>query len=95
MTRKITREAVNAFNRGVRFKQSNTEIKIVDGHPAMYLFGNKIAWKNQQHLCFTMCGWNSVTTRERLSYLVGNISTKNGNVYWQGQEISPYNIYTI
>lgn len=36
----------------------------------MYLHGNKIAWKDGNgNLYFSMCGWATPTTRERLNGL--------------------------
>lgn len=95
MSRIITRNAVYAFESKRRFKKSNTEVRLVNGQPEMYLFGNKVAWMQNGRIHFTLCGWNTVTTRERLSALVGKITTKRGVPYWNGQEISSCGVYAL
>lgn len=64
--RKITREAVDAFIEGRRYKKSNMEV----WDNCMYLHDNKIAWfdRNKQ-LWISNCGWWSHTTKERLNAL--------------------------
>lgn len=73
--RKVSKEIAKAFieNRKRSIGNSWTEIG------AIYLHDNKIAWwedshpdhyKNKHiHLCFSMCGWGTPTTRERLNTL--------------------------
>lgn len=70
MVKKISEEASKAFYSRKRYKKSNTEVKIVNGLPELYLFGNKIAWiKHNREIWFSLCGWNTVTTRDRLQAL--------------------------
>ena len=68
MTRVITRKAVSAFLAGKKFTGKNTE---TDGK-CLYLFGNKIAWHtpdNPPGVRFSLCGYNTDTTIERINYL--------------------------
>jgi len=100
--RQITIDATNAFNNNRQFKHSNTEVRIVDGYNGaeadetqieLRLHGNLIAWKNNAGMFISTCGWQSVTTKERLNGLP-NVSIYqinfqwflNGEV-WNGQEI--------
>lgn len=101
--RRITFNALLAFEHRTRFKQSNTEVKIVDGLPELWLFNHKIAWINKNHrLCWTMAGYNTVTTRDRLNAILpqGRIWQCNFIPYYFGPgmekeiEIDPYEVYS-
>ena len=61
----------------------------------MYLFGNRIAWIYEGKLYFTMCGWNTSTTRERLNGLGIKISQKNFEPYWNGKKINDHEVYEM
>ena len=79
--RKITKEAVYAFNRGFHFKKSNTEVT----QGAFYLHGNKIAKKVNGGVLVSDGGWQSNTTKERLNGILSNygllVIQKNWNWY--------------
>lgn len=74
MTRKVTHEIVDAFLKGKSKKIKSTR---TDGK-GLYLHGHKIAWVCDEpnpktglmDIAFSMCGWGSVTTRERLNGLL-------------------------
>jgi hypothetical protein len=91
--RKITEQACRAFQNGKNFKLQNTQV-INDGVTvSMYLHGHKIACRelstNNMQIC--LCGYNTVTTRERLNGLSGvNLRSKNFTPYLNGAEISCY-----
>lgn len=89
--RQITEIMANAFWNGETKKLANTEVK----NKEMYLHGNKIAWVENNKLYFTLCGWNTVTTRERLNGLEVGISQKNFKPYWNGEEINDHKIYEM
>lgn len=88
--RKISEQAAKAFYEGRPFKKDNTEVYITqEGTVAMKLFGNVIAWTRKerrtgitQALCFSFCGWNTVTTRDRLNALGVRVRTERGNIRW-------------
>ena len=89
--RKITEEGVEAFNTGVEYRNSNTSVQFIgDGKEiAMYLFGNRIAWRklNSDVVWITNCGWKSNTTKERLNGLDGvKINQSKGVWYLNGTE---------
>lgn len=89
--RKITALAVDAFENGKRFHQGNMMVR----GDEMYLFRNRIAWRNERGvLSVSLCGWDTVTTRERLNGLQGvavykrkGITHLNG-IPWDGSEIA-------
>lgn len=89
--RKITRQACQAFENGENFKASNTTVTIDENGKYMHLWGHCIARQlngNTNSLEINLCGYNTVTTRERLNGLWGvNIHNKNFTPYLNGNEI--------
>jgi hypothetical protein len=68
--RQIDVLAKTAFCEGRKFKLSNTEVRLVDGRPHMYLHNNCIAKRDENgDLLINHCGWESNTTRSRLNAL--------------------------
>lgn len=73
--RKITQEAANAFRSKKSFRKTNTQV-ISDaqvGSSMLYLHGNLIATHYKGKLEFTLAGWPTRTTIERLKGLGINI----------------------
>lgn len=67
--RKETSKIMNAFYRGVPAKAARTH---TDGQ-TVWLHNNRIAWRNEHgDICFTLAGWATTTTRERIN---GMLST--------------------
>ena len=96
--RKITELAHRAFMRRERFKRGNTEVRIVNGLPQMYLHNNRIAEMNYDgEIIIATCGWQSRTTSERLNAFVDIHINKgsfivNEKFKWDGY---PLNIHRI
>jgi len=88
--RKITEEAVNAFNNSLPFKKSNTEVEVLPNVTIMRLHGNSIAFRYNNHdqtLSVTNCGWQTNTTKERLNAINGvNIRQKSGQWFLNGKK---------
>ncbi len=88
--KKITREAVNAFNNSVKFKKRNMEVEVLPNVTIMKLHGNSIAYRYndaERTLSITNCGWQSNTTKERLNAIEGvHIYQKNYVWYLNGNE---------
>lgn len=81
--RKITKEACKAFYDCKRYKKSNTEVKLnSEGFPSLWLFGEMIAWISVGHIIFSMRGYNTVTTKERLRGLGIDIRSNRGRLRW-------------
>lgn len=92
MSRKITEQACAAFETGRKYCQSNTKVT----EDAMLLWGHKIAFRENGKLFVSLCGWNSVTTRERLNGLTGvSVCSRNYTPYINGVEVSSNAIYEI
>ena len=73
--RKVTQETAEAFLYGERKQIGNTK---TDGQ-GLYLHNNKIAWYNSDgDIQINMCGWGSVTTRERLNGLLNLMGSDLG-----------------
>ena len=80
--RKVSKEIAEAFTENVNKIMGNTRIRPISEwsskkQQGVFLHDNKIAWfennhpsenlSNNIHLCFSMCGWDTPTTRERLN----------------------------
>ena len=100
--RKITKEACRAFHENRPYKKDNTEVTVIQDFNGnivganMYLFGNRIATKENNHILINFQGYNTVTTRERLNGL-SNVSftSKRNKLYMDGVEISSYQWHVI
>lgn len=87
--RKITADAVDAFNNEMNFKRANTEVEhdTRTGTTYLKLHGNTIARKRAGRLMVTNCGWFTNTTKERLNGLPNvSIHQKNHVWYLNGKE---------
>jgi hypothetical protein len=91
--RKITEEAIDRFLDCRVFKKSNTEVsieyKLGEWVSILKLFGNTIAELNHNTriLKITTAGYNTTTTRERLSGLPGvSVRSKQGQAYLNEEE---------
>ena len=86
--RKITQDAIHAFNNNRNFSRGNTVVRhfVGAGHTHMYLHGNLIATKDENGTVVIMTmGWDTDTTKERLNGLDGvNIVQRNFTWYLNG-----------
>lgn len=86
MARKITNEAIAAFNQNRPFCKSNTCVMVESGTTFLMLFGSDIAIKENGVLKITNAGWQTKTTMERLNALPGvRIQQKKGVWYLNGE----------
>lgn len=81
--------ATNAFYSAKNFTLANTAVRDYDTYVGLYLWGNRIASyeKTDRRVWFSLCGYNTATTRERLRALGIDIRTRNGSAYYNGAEI--------
>lgn len=85
--KKITSQIVGAFNRSECAKKDNTQST---GH-ALYLWGHRIAYKENGVLYVSTCGWDTKTTRERLNGIEGvSVQRKRGKLFLNGREWDGY-----
>ena len=94
--RKVSKEIAEAFMKNENKRMGNTIIHPVSewmtkNERGVFLHDNKIAWfennhpskntlSNNIHLCFSMCGWDTPTTRERLNAIFSYVF-KSDSVY--------------
>lgn len=92
MARKITEQAINNFLHGHAFNLQNTSVQRDETTTRLLLWGNCIAYyfNTEREIYFSLCGYNTATTRERLRGLGLNIRTKKGVIYWGKHEIDAY-----
>lgn len=88
--REITKQATQAFLNRVNFHLSNTAVKYneIENTSYLYLFDNLIARLKHttKELLITTCGWNSVTTRERLNGLPKvSVTQRKGQLFLNGE----------
>ena len=90
--RKITEESIDAFYANKRFKKKNMEVYVGEFSTQLILHGHTIAILNNNGMLeITTCGYNTNTTRDRLSALKGvTVRTKLGQLYlnnvkWDGK----------
>ena len=67
--RKITEQAVQAFNNNQSFNNSNTSVEVNCEGTFLMLFGNTIAGNDSEGFWISLAGYNTKTTKERLNGL--------------------------
>ena len=96
--RKIEETMCAAVKARMNYKSGNTEVVISDGgsKAAVYLHGNKIYMESSEGWAwFSLCGWNTSTTRSRLNALGVHVYQRNWMPYYNGEEISSKEVYKI
>ena len=91
--RKITQEAVAAFEAGNNFRKGNTEVENVDGEVRLRLHGHTIAKSNAQGLFVSNAGWTTNTTKERLNGIHGVSIHQSDFIWYLNGEEMPSNEY--
>lgn len=88
--RKISEEAYEAFTNRKRFKKGNTKVVAALDVCSMYLFGHEIVREDFEGLKIRSAGFNTRTTRDRLSAFTNVRSIKgqlviNNKFPWNGE----------
>ena len=95
--RQITKDSIRAFTIKQAFKRGNTQVKIQDFDDyliielrlhnnviAMYKMGRFVPDDGRVEI--STCGWNTVTTRERLNGLPGvHVAQRNFELFLNGE----------
>ena len=85
--RKITQQAVRAFNANESFSKDNTKVTADHSSTKMFLFGNCIAIKDQEGTRVSHAGWVTRTTFERLNGLDRvRVCIRKGQAYLNGEQ---------
>jgi hypothetical protein len=78
----ISKESAAALLSGREYKKQNTQVSNEYGQNTLRLWGNRIAWLSESGILgFSLCGWDSRTTCERLRALGLPIWHKRGGLY--------------
>jgi len=96
--RKITEQAGEAFNTSKAFRKDNTAVELRDDIGVeLRLHGNLIAYKQQStgDVSFTLAGWNTPTTRERLKAVGVQVNSIKGVPHYNGVAIDANAWYDI
>jgi hypothetical protein len=75
--REITKDSVNAFFKGSKLNKGNMSVNtdmFFETDRLMRLHGNAIAWIKGSYLTISDCGWETVTTKERLNGILDHLS---------------------
>ena len=67
-----------------KFRKQNMEVKVLPNVTILLLYGNEIAYRYNdvdRTLSITDCGWQSVTTKERLNG-IPNVQIQQRNFEW-------------
>ena len=88
--RKITREAHEAFINRRRLTKGNTKVVAALDVCSLYLFGHEIVREDDEGLKIRTAGFNTRTTRDRLSAFINVRSIKgqlviNNKFPWNGE----------
>lgn len=78
--RQITKDAATALKKGIAFKRANTEVVDYGAYQVLKLHGHTIAVRDGHELRLNMCGWETVTTRERLNGIL-EVFEVNARIY--------------
>ena len=88
----ISTKAASAFYNNQKFSLSNTYVN----NNQMFLHNNKILWKDESGaICFSLCGWDTLTTCARLRAAGLKINHKRGTLYYDDIAISDCESYRI
>ena len=88
----ISTKAASAFYNNQKFSLSNTYVN----NNQMFLHNNKILWKDESGaICFSLCGWDTLTTCARLRAAGLKINHKRGILYYNDIAISDCESYRI
>jgi len=94
--RKIEKEMCAAVRERRNWRESNTEVRRIEGGTRVYLYGNAIAaFLDDGTRYFSLAGWNTVTTRSRLNALGARVGQRNWEPYFNGERIDTRKTYAF
>ena len=95
--RKIEQCLAHAWNNGIAAHISNSAVLVDERGVYLTLFGNVIAYRNNnQEVFFTLAGWSTTTTRSRLSNVLGlRIYQRKHAPFYESQEIEAGKWYPV
>ena len=93
--RKLEKEMVSAVNGRYTWESGNTKVNVSSGDVFVYLHDNLIFKIVRGVRSFTLCGWNTPTTRSRLNALGVDVCCRNFAPCLDGVSISSDKWYDI
>ena len=90
--RKVSRQIKAAFEAG----KSRTIGNTTTNGASVFLHGNQIIKREAGKVFWTLAGWNTVTTRERVNTIAGaGLYQKGFTPYVNGKEVCPHTWHAI
>lgn len=94
--RKIEEMMLNSIRNGKSFNLGNTSVVFRDNNDFFVtLHGNVIFVKNEKGTVFSLCGWNTPTTKSRLRALGVGVKSKNGSVLYNNEIIDTHKYHNV
>lgn len=93
--RNIDENINSAFNGNHPYAEGNTTLTFIDGKKMVLLHGNCIYKEFNGVAQFTLAGWDTNVTRNRLKAIGVRIERKNGSSYYKGQQIDKDKWYRV
>ena len=92
----INYDVMQAFYNNKTLSRCNTQVTT---NKEIFLHGHKILWKNKSNnICFSLCGYNTQTTKARLNNFVSIYQRKGElfvNLFNETHNICKYSSYEI
>ena len=93
--RNIDENIHSAFNGNHPYAEGNTTLTFIDGKKMVLLHGNCIYKESYGVAQFTLAGWDTNVTRNRLRALGIDLERKGGKTLYKGAEIESDRWYRI
>jgi len=93
--KQITQDAIEAFDMGVAFHRSNTQVTVVGDTVFLMLFGNAIAYRSPTGFYVSHAGFTTNTTKERLNGFNGVSIKQRKGVWYLNEEVMANSWTTI
>lgn len=91
--RQVSQDAANAFHSNTPGAGGNTTVTTSGKSTLLILHGHTIAKKSPRGTFFSLCGYPTVTTRERLNAVGINVYQKDHEQYYGEVKINPNRRY--
>lgn len=93
--RNIDENIHSAFYGNQPYAEGNTTLTFIDGKKMVLLHGNCIYKENNGIAQFTLAGWDTNVTRNRLRALGIDLERKGGKTLYKGAEIESDRWYRV
>lgn len=87
MERQINSEIQNAVANAYNYSKGNTAVIVKNGTVGVLLHGNVIYKRRGSKEMFTLAGFETTVTKNRLRAIGIELESKNGQTYYKGEVI--------